>query len=131
MIVAEKVGEFPYLRLVGDFDVGNAEKLERALAALADSPVVIVSLEAVTYIDSKAIGVIFRYTRMRTGRLVVVGPQRPNVASQLAHAGFALIVKLANGRDDAMRRAEHLRMIRGDASVATPTSQPSERTSSP
>ena len=75
MIRHEITTDGPLLSVLGDIDFSNVATLADALQMLAAEPVVILSLEHATFIDSTVLSELLGRYRRHEGELVVVVPE--------------------------------------------------------
>ena len=75
MIQRDETSDGPLLSILGDVDFSNVAALKEALLSLAVEPVVMLSLERATFIDSTVLSVLLGRYRRREGDLVVVVPK--------------------------------------------------------
>jgi anti-sigma B factor antagonist len=84
-------------RLAGELDAFTVGQLRQAMAALADSPQLIIELSSVTFVDSAGLSALvggIRRTRELGGE-VAIACNRPGLLDLLRSTGFDRIVAVA------------------------------------
>lgn len=111
MIKIDNAQEFALLRLDGALDLADATSLEEALANLDSEPVIIVSLEAVDFLDSTILSVLLRADARNSANFVlVVAPESD--AERIFHtSGLRDRLRFASTLDQAISMSRMLRDI--------------------
>lgn len=104
--VSRTVDGVDVLEAHGEFDIANAGDLRTAVAnELTGNDVLLVSLAAVSYLDSSALGVLIQASRradMQRRKLLIVAPRESAAGKLLRIAAVDQMAPMFESVDDAM-----------------------------
>jgi anti-anti-sigma factor len=100
-------GSTAVVSLAGEFDLSTVGHAERVFDALASTPLLVVDLSDVHFLDSTALHLLFdcvRRARNEGGEVVLAGPP-PFVARVLKLAGISALARVEPSLADALATA--------------------------
>lgn len=96
----------PVLEARGEFDIGNVGDLREAIkTAIEDADALVLSLAAVAYLDSSALGVLIGASRMavtQRRKILIVAPRDSAAGKLLRIAAVDQIAPVFESVDDAL-----------------------------